>query len=271
MSEPTSDRYLLAPQHLRLFGFLLDYLIVIAGLKLAEQVLLGDGWDLRLAAHPPTVFPLWWLLTVPVLFIVRDVLGTSPGKWVTGLSVRRYDRPSEHPVVWKRLARNLSLLLLPIDVYSVFRDPHMRRYGDRWFGTVVVVRRPEIGVVTRAFGLGILFLGFVLMALLTTSWNLHRTAAYQLAHSSIMTQSVLVTYLGEPVHVDGSPSMELRVDQGMALFLFHAKGQQHEADVRVRLVMQRTPVSWTVGSIDMVNPEAQQPPLVRDAPAKTSP
>jgi hypothetical protein len=148
----------------------------------------------------------------------------------------------------------------------------MRRFGDRWFGTVVVVRRPEIGVVTRAFGLGILFLGFVLTALLTTSWNLHRTAAYQLAHSSVLAQQTLTAYLGEPVHVDGSPSMEMRLDQGTALFLFHAKGQAHEADVRVRLVMHRTPVSWTVGSIDMVHPEAQTPsPLVRDAPAKTSP
>lgn len=265
--SPAPERFLLAPHHLRLFAFLLDYVIAIAGLKLAEQVLLGDGWDLRLAANGPEIFPLWWVLAVAALFLAKDVLGASMGKWVMGISVRRRDIPQRHPELWRRLARNLSLVLLPLDVWSLFRDPHLRRLGDRWFGTVVIVRQPPVYIVQRAFGLGILFLGFVLAALLITSWNLHRSAAFQLAHSAVLAQPALAAHLGEPVTVDDSPSMELRVDQGTALFVFHATGKQRSAEVRVRLVLHPSPPSWSVGSIDMpVLPRGE--PLLRAAPAR---
>jgi len=265
---PQPERYLLAPQHLRLFAFLLDYIVAIGGLKLAEQVLLGDGWDLRMAERAPSLFPLWWLVAVALLFLVKDVFGASIGKWMTGISVRRTDAPGWHPDIWRRVARNLTLVLLPFDVYSLFRDRQLRRLGDRWFGTVVIVRQPEIYIVQRAFGLGILFLAFVLSALLITSWNLHRTAAFQLAQSAVLSQPVLTAHLGEPVTVDDSPSMELRPDQGMALFVFHAKGKERSADVRVRLVLHHAPLGWSVGSIDMPNPNGKEAPLVQDAPAK---
>jgi hypothetical protein len=265
---PQPERFLLAPQHLRLFAFLLDYVVAIAGLKLAEQIFLGDGWDLRMVGHVPTIFPLWWMVTVGVLFLVKDVFGASFGKWVTGITVRRTDAPAQRPAAWRRVARNFSLFLLPLDGYSLFRDPQLRRLGDRWFGTVVIVRQPEVYIVQRAFGLGIVFLSFVLTALLVTSWNLHRTAAFQLAHSAVLSQPVLTAALGEPITVDRSPAMELHIEQGMALFVFHAKGKERSADVRVRLVLHRSPLSWTVGSIDMPNNGAQQDALIRSAPAK---
>jgi hypothetical protein len=266
-ASPPLGRQLLAAQHLRLFAFLLDYLMIIAGLKLAEQVLLGSGWDLRMAAAPPRVFPLWWLAAVAGSFAVKDLLGSSPGKWLTGISVRRRDAPTERPPPWRLVARNASLLLLPLDVYSLFRDPQLRRWGDRWFGTVVVVRQPEVSIVQRAFGLGSLFLGFILVALLVTSWNLRRTSAYQVAQRAIQSQPALTALLGAPVTVEGSPTLELRLDQGQALFIFQAKGKQRSAEVRVRLVLIRSsPASWSVGSIDMPNPAAGGAPPVTDAP-----
>jgi hypothetical protein len=265
-ASPVPERFLLAPHHLRLFAVLLDYVIAIAGLKLAEQALLGDGWDLRLAANGPEIFPLWWVLAAAALFLTKDVFGASMGKWVMGISVRRRDAPHRHPELWRRLARNLSLLLLPLDVGQLFRDPYLRRLGDRWFGTVVIVRQPPVYIVQRAFGLGILFLGFVLAALLITSWNLHRSAAFQLAHSAVLAQPALAAHLGEPVTVDDSPSVELRVEQGMALFIFQATGKQRSAEVRVRLVLHHSPPSWSVGSIDMPAPPRPDA-LLRAAPA----
>jgi uncharacterized RDD family membrane protein YckC len=259
-------RLLLAPHHLRLFAFLLDYLTIIAGLKLAEQIFLGDGWDLRMAAEATRVFPLWWIVTTAGLFLSKDVLGASLGKWVLGISVRRRDRPHTSPPPWRAVARNLSLVLLPADLYSLFCDAQLRRFGDRWFGTVVVVRDPALPVVGRAFGLGSLFLGFILAALLVTSWNLRRTSAYQVAQQAVASQQALVSQLGAPVEFDRSPSMDLRLDQGLAMLVIKAKGGQRSAEVRVRLVLMRTlPPKWLVGSIDISNPPSETP-LVRDAP-----
>ncbi len=268
-APPSAGHHLLAAQHLRLFALLLDYLIVIGGLKLAEQVLLGEGWDLRLATEQASLFPLWWLAAITALFGVKDLLGASPGKWVTGISVRRRDAPAQRPARWRLAARNASLLLLPLDVYSLFRDAQFRRLGDRWFGTVVVVRHPELSAVTRAFGLGTLFLGFILAALLITSWNLRRTAAYQTARGAVLAHPGLAASLGEPVTLDSSPDMELRLDRGRAVLVFKAKGPARAADVRVHLVLNRTaPPRWSVAGVDMPNPSAGQLPPVTDAPPR---
>jgi len=215
---PVADRTadpmptVLAPLHLRLFALLFDYAVIVAGVKLVEQVLLGDHWDLRPAA--PAIG--WHALTTPwqaamlALLLVRDAPGGSVGKWLTGLAVRRAGDPARAPGLGARLLRNASLVLLPVDVWLVFRDRFGRRLGERWAGTVLVQHPHPRDLFQRAMGLGVLFLGFILSALLITSWNLHRSAAFQTAYAVAAQDAALAQQVGQPVKVDRAPELELR-------------------------------------------------------------
>jgi len=93
------------------------------------------------AAEPPAglpkVFRLAQLLFV-ALFLLRDVLGASPGKRLLGLSVVRTDGRRVRP--FDSVLRNLPLLvpgLNLLEAAAVVRRPDSRRLGDRLAGTTV--------------------------------------------------------------------------------------------------------------------------------------
>jgi hypothetical protein len=257
----------LAAHHLRLFALLLDYLFIVAGLKLAEQAQLGADWDLRLATSVAALFPPWWIAAVVLLFVFKDIGGASPGKWVMGIAVRRADDPHRGSGPFRAVLRNLALLLLPAEVYLVFRDPYWRRLGDRWAGTVVVVRKPEFPLIQRAFGLSILFLGFILVALLVTPWNLRRSAAYRVAYQAATAHPPLARDLGAPVTLDRTPAMELSLEHRRARLVFDAKGARGRAEVRVHLLLpEGTGSVWAVSSIDVEPAAAPGRPVQQAAP-----
>ncbi len=202
----------LAPLHLRLFALLFDYAVIVSGVKLAEQVLLGEHWDLRplAAATGWRALATPWQALMLALLLVRDAPGWSVGKWLTGLAVRRADDPERKAGLRARLLRNVSLVLLPVDAWLVFSDRYGRRLGERWAGTVVVQHPRPPDLFQRAMGLGALFLGFILAALLITSWNLHRSAAFQTAYAVAAQDAALANQVGQPLKVDRAPELELQ-------------------------------------------------------------
>jgi hypothetical protein len=269
----------LAPLHLRLFALLFDYALIVGGVKLAEQVLLGEHWDLRplAAPHGWAAFATPWQGAMLLLVLLKDAPGNSVGKWLTDLTLRRAERPAERPGLWRRLVRNLSLILLPVDIWLVFRDPYGRRWGEHWVGTVVVERPRGRDLYQRAMGLGVLFLGFILAALLTTSWNLRRSAAFQTAYAAAEHDAALIAQVGAAPRVERSPELELRLpgaaqpdEAGHAVATFAAVGPAGKAKLRVELVLVPAaggePARWTVARTEVQEAAARLPQ--KPAPAE---
>ncbi len=251
----------LAPHHLRLFALLLDYIAIVAGVKLLEQVALGAHWDLRPEPSPAP----WWLL-MAALLILRDLPGLSLGKWLLDLAIRRQDDPAQPAAAWQRLVRNLSLVLLPIDGVLLFRDPLLRRWGERWAGTVVVLPEPARSPIQRALALGSLFLGFILAALLITPWNLRRSAAYQTAYPAAASAPALAQQLGAHPVLDTAPGLELNFPGGSARVTFdaaaaHNSKQTARVQVDLRLVPASgtVPARWEVTTVQVLPPESGWP------------
>lgn len=279
----------LGPLHLRLFALLFDYATIVGSVKLAEQILLGEHWDLR----PLAVVAGWRIFATPwqgamlALLLLRDLPGASIGKWLTGIAVRRAADPARAAGIAARVVRNLSLVLLPVDAWLVFSDRFGRRLGDRWAGTIVVQNPKPQDLFQRAMGLGALFLGFVLAALLITSWNLHRSAAFQTAYAAALVDAALKQQVGQPAEVERSPELELRLpggsgafgpiprardqaESGTATAVFDATGPAGKAKLRVDLELASAtaePARWNVVRTEVL--DALGAPLrQREAPPK---
>jgi hypothetical protein len=297
-SPPLDTPTTLAPLHLRLFALLFDYAIIVSGVKLTEQVLLGNGWDLR----PMAATPGWATFATDsqgamlALLLMRDSL-FSMGKWLTDLSIRRADDPTRAPAWWTHIARNVSLVVLPLDVWLVFRDPKGQRLGERWTHTVLVQRPVVRDLYQRALGLGIVFLGFILGALLITSWNLRRSAAFQTAYAAAQADPALAAQVGAPVTVDRTPELELHVpdakhgatgvatatgaaaNEGSATATFDAKGMTGRAKLQVHMKLipatATEPAHWAVEHTDLFDARGgalpQQPAPARLAPTTPQP
>jgi uncharacterized RDD family membrane protein YckC len=78
-----------------------------------------------------------------IWFFIRDSLskGASIGKRMTGLRVVQSRDGKTPPTHWQGIARYLSQMIPVFGLFDAmvpFRDPLMRRYGDRWAGTRVI-------------------------------------------------------------------------------------------------------------------------------------
>jgi uncharacterized RDD family membrane protein YckC len=266
----------LGPLHLRLFALLFDYALIVASVKLVQQVLLGEHWDLRPvdAATGWQAFATPWQGAMVALLFLRYLPGASVGKWITGVAVRCAADPAQAPDMGARVLRNLSLVLLPIEGWLVFSDRFGRRLGDRLAGTIVVQHPKPADLFQRAMGLGVLFLGLVLAGLLVTSWNLHRSAAFQVALAVAEQDPALKRRVGSPVDVDRSPELELHLPgsapslypipdiqiasgSGAAVATFDATGPAGKAKLRVQMSLVpatvEEPAHWHVEQTEVLD------------------
>ena len=234
----------LSPHHLRLFALIIDYLMVVIVLNLVDQIGMGEHWDLRPLLTDDSPNLLRYVGSAVALFLVKDALfGRSPGKWFTGIAIRRADDPRTAPARSDLLLRNVTLLLLPVEAVLVFTDPHYRRLGDRWAGTVVIVPPRVTHLGRRVLAFSILVLGVLLTAFLVAPWNMRRTAAYQEAERIVRTHPDVAARIGAEISVDHSAGFDLQLGGdageggGRAAVRFLAEGTvgQVEGDLVLRL------------------------------------
>lgn len=247
----------LAGQHLRLFALLVDYLLAIVLLNIADKLLLGAGWDLR----PPPA-PGWrtgWLVGGAALLVLRDALGgRSPGKWFTGIAAVRADDPVAAPSLVACLLRNLTLVLLPVEAVLVFTDPYCRRLGDRLAGTVVVALPRPAPAMRRLLGLAIVFLATTLAIFLAEFWNVRRSAAYPLALRLAAADPQVAAAFGSDAAFS-APALTRSEDGRTLTMHLHAEGSGGEGDLAVHLRLAPAPPHWEPAGLDVTPPEDETP------------
>ena len=247
-STPPASPVGLAPHHQRLFAMIVDYLLVVGALNMAQKFLLGADWDLNPSSSS------WRFMLVPGAFLLvfKDILGgVSPGRWITGIAVVLASDP-ESPPPWTRLAlRNLFLILLPLEAVWVFFDPFYRRWGDRVAGTVVVTPNRIAPYTRRLLGLTILFLATMLIIFGLEYWNVSRSAAYRTALEAAAVHPKVIAVAGETFEFGDSPGLTLLEDQQghQAQVILNVQGQKGKYDVKV--VLRRNPGSprWRMETV----------------------
>lgn len=251
-SQPT-----LGPHHLRLFALLIDYLLIVVALNLAQQALLGADWDLQ--PVPESRWAALWprLAWGFALFVLKDAaFGASPGKWFTGIAVRRSDDPERAASRGALALRNGLLVLLPIEAVLVFIDPCCRRLGDRLAGTVVVSLPRPAALGRRMLAFTVIVLASLLAGLLVAPWNMRRSAAYREAARIVAADPRVTERAGAGAQMGESPSFDLRLEdeESRATIGFDATGAAGTAHGKLVLRMAGEPRHWVRESLSLDEP-----------------
>lgn len=257
MSEAApSSAHTLSPHHLRLFALIIDYLLLIVVLNLGQQVGLGPHWDLR--PVPGFWTGLWpRLVTGAVLVLAKDaVFGVSPGKWFTGIAIRRVDDPERPPARAALVLRNVALVLLPVEALLVFLDPYCRRLGDRIAGTIVVLLPDPTPLWRRMLVFSSLVLASMLAGFLVAPWNMHRSAAYQAAARIVPADPLVQKRAGPDAVMDTRPAfnLELGPEESHATLSFEAEGSAGTAHGTLTLRLEGPPPHWVKESLKLTEP-----------------
>ena len=129
--------------YMLLIGFLIPVFLLTAILGAADQSP-GGAFVFGQVA---------WMLAI-VVFVLRDSLmaGAGPGKRATDLRVVR-DTDGTTPLGHGQAVVRFLPMMIPliplVEAYLIYRDPLMRRLGDRWAKTRVIDTAPRLEA-TRA-------------------------------------------------------------------------------------------------------------------------
>lgn len=252
----------LAPQHLRMFALIVDYLLILALLKFWEQLTLGTHWDLQPQLHIGQGPSPGWFIGMGLLVLCRDLTGgRSPGKWLAGISIGKADDLGKSPPIWNLVLRNALLVLLPVEGVLVFTDPYCRRLGDKVAGTVVVIPARETPPMRRLLLLSILFLSTLLASFLLARMNLYRSSAYQTAERAILADADVARQVGNPVEPGSNPNiewppLESGADEERVTVTLGVEGPHGEAEAVAVLVMGLGKRKWTLESVKLKQSES---------------
>lgn len=132
MPEETSQTRLL-----RLAAFVVDALVFALALILPATV--GSYSAARFGGNTKAVSLVWWvaLAVLLVLMLLRDgYRGRSPGKRLLGLKI--VTPRGTGSSYGRSVLRNMTLLLLPVELLLVFTGRGGARLGDRIAKTSIV-------------------------------------------------------------------------------------------------------------------------------------
>jgi len=256
-APPTDAPAALAAQHMRWFALIVDYLLVVVVLKMAEQVMLPARWDLT--PHALESGNPWnWVALVFLTLMLRDLpWGRGLGKYIVGITVVRADNPLQRPGVVALLIRNATLILLPLEGVLVFTHPFFRRLGDRLSGTVVVAPVRVAPALRRFLVLAIVFLASLLASFLLGRHNLFRTAAYQVAERAMRADPAVMRTVGDTPAPGSDANIAWPLEPGLpATVSLMAEGALGEAKVEVLLMRIGTEAGWRVQEVRLVTPPA---------------
>jgi len=253
-SAPTPPMAL-AQQHMRLFALIVDYLLAVVLLKVAEQLTLPEGWDLTPRAQE-TGNPWFWVGGVFLVLVFRDLpWGRGLGKYIVGIVAARADNPARTPGVSALLIRNTTLILLPLEGLRVFTHPYFRRWGDQLAGTVVVEPARVAPPLRRLLMLSIVFMASLLISFLLGRHNLFRSAAYRTAETAMMSDPAVLQAVGPSPRPGSDANIAWPLEPGQpATVTLSAEGGLGEAKIEVRLLRIEGDLGWRVQEVRQITP-----------------
>jgi len=182
----------IAPSQLRFLAFFFDCFFVLLFTRFVLfPFLQPKNWDLA-TGESLLQINLSWLGSCLFFFLFKDIFWSrSFGKWILRLKLAKVQE-NFPPLSWKEgVLRNFCLLFLwPIEIWRLFFEKHLRRWGDLWVGSVVLQEQKAFNLRNITHRVLILFLFFSLLwmaYLINQPWQIAQSSFYQKAREDLKT------------------------------------------------------------------------------------
>ncbi len=182
-----------------------------------------------------------------LFFALKDVFGRSFGKWLFGLGLINVDDPQQKPTVLRRILRNLTVFIWPVEAIVMLRNIDRRRLGDRLGHTMVV----SVGRRKRPMLIGVLvFMLFFSILFLSITQLIRNDGSYKAATEYIRQNDRITDVIGHIESFGAFPSGSLSKSNGhgsadLNIYVHGTKG-----DLTVQVELTKTPsTDWTVDHI----------------------
>ena len=173
-----------------------------------------------------------------LLYIAKDsIKGVSFGKWMMGVMVRDAVNPSQIPSFARLFARNLFLIIWPVEFIVLASSQEKRRLGDKSVKSIVVENNTKTSKLPRTLAVvGIAIIVFAFMFLFAGS-AIKNSDAYKVAINEIEKNAEILKETGGIKGYGIMPTGSINVsnESGEAQLFINVIGNTTDVKVNVHL------------------------------------
>ena len=241
MTDTVEQDFILSSRKTRIAAFIIDYSVLTFLMVSIVFLALGPNFMDENNMGKMTTTMLAVMLPGFFLFFAKDsIKGISVGKWMMGIMVRDEKSPNEIPSFGTLLARNLFLIIWPVEFIVLATSQEKKRLGDKIAKTIVVKNPNKPKKMPRILslaGVGIAFFAFTFLFAGTVMKN---SNAYKVAVKEIGQNKEIQNETGGIKGYGMMPigSINISNGQGQAQLEIKVLGNKKDLNVSTYLVKE---------------------------------
>lgn len=226
----------------RIAAFILDHCIITFLMVSIIFLALGPTFIDENNLENMTSIMLTVMLPGFLLYFAKDsIKGVSFGKWMMGVMVRDSIDPSEIPSFGRLFARNLFLIIWPVEFIVLASSEEKRRLGDKTLKTIVVENNTKGAKLPRILAaVGIAVIVFALMFLFVGS-AMKNSEAYKVAVQEIEKNEEILKETGGIKGYGMMPTGSINVSNGSGQAQLLIKVIGNTRDLKVNVYLTKEP------------------------------
>ena len=193
--------------------------------------------------EPSTRMPLIMLSVIlpgMFLYLAKDSFkGISFGKWIMGIMVRDNEDPASIPSFGRLLARNLLVMVWPVEFIALAVNDEKRRFGDRWQKTNVYKNPIKSPLLPRVLSVVGIFLAFFAFTFFFTGKAMKGSEAYKISIQTIEADESVISETGGIVGYGYMPTGGVNISNGVGHANFDITVKGSIKDVVVHTVLEK--------------------------------
>jgi len=118
----------------RIYAYLIDFVVLVIVVTVLGSLNIITPSGMLLLKAPDII----GLIAINILFVLKDISGQGPGKWVMKIKVVDATNTSQKPSITQLVVRYVALCIWPLDLWVYWHSSFQFRFGDKIANTRVV-------------------------------------------------------------------------------------------------------------------------------------
>ncbi len=242
MTDTSQDNLVLSTRRRRIGAFITDHVALTFLIVSTIFLALGPKFIDESDGGKMTMTMLATMVPGFILYFAKDsIKGISIGKWIFGIMVRDVKFPNGIPSFTRLFARNLFLVVWPIELIVLASNQEKKRLGDKLTKTIVInnPNKPSrVGRIVALSGVGLAFFAFTLVFAGTAMKN---SDAYKVAVQEIEQNDEIMSEIGGIAGYGIMPTGNVTISNGNGEAQLEIKVIGNEKDLIVNVYLTKRP------------------------------
>ncbi len=251
MTEQTKRQIKLSSRKRRLAAFLIDHTIASTIIILFTFIALGPNF-MESEVMKDKMLNIILFTTIPIIifYCFKDSYkGISLGKWIMGIIVKN-NIDYNTPILKNLVLRNVSYIILPIEMIVLAFNKDKKRIGDMLAGTKVVTNPNKPKMYLRIIAFITIGIISILFMFFTTAASMKGSAAYKVAIENIEINDDIIEQTGGIIGYGYMPLGNISIRNGHGNAGLQIKVLGKKSDTTAIVFLYKEPNGeWTIRAI----------------------